>query len=60
MTSLPSDFRVLILGAIAGDPDADICVRCDGTGWILSPDPILGDYIDVPCHLCGPNLRVVR
>lgn len=58
MTVLPSDFRVLILSSIAGDPAADICVRCSGTGWILAPDPIIGDYLDVPCPLCCA-LRIV-
>lgn len=59
MTVLPTDHRVVILASIAGDPDADICVRCDGHAWIAIPDPLLGDWIDVPCPLCGP-LRLIR
>lgn len=60
MTGLPTDYRAIILGSIGGDPDADICVRCDGTGWVMVPDPILGDWLDVPCPLCAPSLRAVR
>lgn len=60
MTDLPTDYRALILGSIAGNPAGDICVRCDGTAWVLCPDPILGDYVDVPCPLCAAHLRAVR
>lgn len=59
MTVLPSDYRALILGSIAGDPAADICVRCNGTGWVFVPDPILGDYLDAPCPLCAQPLRAL-
>lgn len=57
--TLPTDYRALILGVLAGDPTSDICVRCDGTGWTLAPDPVLGDWTDIPCPLCT-RIAIVR